>query len=294
MQQTIDELRSTFSCPGLDFEQGHGSLTKATVTTSNATGELYLHGAHVTGFQVPGQKPVLWMSKKSLFESGKAIRGGVPICFPWFGPNAADPKAPSHGYARTKPWRFASAVASADGNLTLELQTEINDFAAAFFVTFGKALEMKLQITLLSSASGPARYEAALHTYLGVSDIRSVSIVGLETTDYIDKVDSGKIKPASGAAIRFSGECDRVYLDTTATCLLKDPGFARTISVSKFGSHSTIVWNPSIEKSAKMADFGDDEWQGMVCIESANVASNSIELRTGESHTMAATISVSS
>jgi len=290
MQQTIDELRSQFSCPGLRFEEGHGSLTKAVVATSDATGELYLHGAHVTGFQLAGQKPVLWMSKKSLFESGKAIRGGVPICFPWFGPNTADPKAPSHGYARTKPWQFASAVTSADGNLTLELQTEINDFAAAFFVTFGKALEMKLQTTLLSRASGPARYEAALHTYLGVSDIRSISIEGLETTGYIDKVDGGKNKPASGAAIRFSGECDRVYLDTTATCVLKDLGYARTISVSKSDSHSTIVWNPWIEKSAKMADFGDDEWLEMVCIETANVASNSIELQPGESHTMAATV----
>ena len=261
-------------------------MTKAVIST----GEVYLHGAHITSFQLPGQKPVLWTSKQSLFETGKAIRGGIPICFPWFGPRASNPQAPSHGFARTKPWQLASTTASPDGGVTLELQTTIEEFSVAFVVSFGQNLKMSLQVSLPSSASNPATFEAALHTYLTISDIRNVAIEGLESTAFIDKVDSAKLKPASGTAICFDGECDRVYLDTSATCKLRDKGFERVITVSKSNSQSTIVWNPWIVKSEKMTDFGDDEWKEMVCIESANVASNSVELNPGESHTMSATI----
>lgn len=291
MQRDIAELSSQFAVPGLHFETGLGGLLKAVVNTPVSIGEIYLHGAHVTKFVAQGQKPLLWMSEKSVFEAEKPIRGGVPICFPWFGPLASDPKAPGHGFARTKPWDVLSASALPSGAIALELQTMINDFAVKFEVTFAESLRMALKVELKSSAPAPVTFEEALHTYFAISDIREISIEGLESTDFIDKVDGAKQKPAAGQPIRFDGECDRVYLDTTQTCLLRDPGFQRTIQVSKTESHSTVVWNPWIEKSARMADFGDDEWPGMVCIETANVASNSIELHPGQSHVMTTEIS---
>ncbi len=290
MPQSIETLAAHFQHPGLTFELGQGGLVKAVVQTEVSTGEVYLHGAHVTAFQLNGQSPLLWLSQKSLFETGKAIRGGVPICFPWFGPLASDPKAPGHGYARTKSWEISSIYPSDDGGLSIDLQTTIDDFALTYSVSFGRTLQLALKVELLSTASGPAKFEEALHTYLTVSDVRKVSIDGLEVTGYIDKVDAAKPKPASGAPIQFNGECDRVYLDTKATCVLHDPGFNRTIAVSKSHSSSTVVWNPWIEKSIKMADFGDEEWTGMVCIETANVAGNSIELQPGKSHTMTAQV----
>lgn len=291
MQRSIDELSSHFAIPGLRFELGNGGLTKAVISSPLSHGEIYLHGAHVTNFEPRGQKPLLWMSEKSAFEAGKPIRGGVPICFPWFGPLASDPKAPGHGLARTMAWDVSSASTTAKGAIVLELQAALGVFALTFQVTLGESLQMSLQVELEKSATAAARFEEALHTYLTVSDIRKISIQGLESTGFIDKVDGAKQKPASGVPIHFDGECDRVYLDTAATCLLVDPDFGRTIHVSKTNSKSTIVWNPWIEKSARMPDFGDDEWSGMVCIETANVASNSIELLPGQSHVMTAEIS---
>ena len=292
MSQAIEALSAHFQHPGLEFQLGSGGFVKAVVNTEVSTGEVYLHGAHVTAFQLNGQPPLLWMSERSLFETGKAIRGGVPICFPWFGPLASDPKAPGHGFARVKVWDIATAYPSDDGGLAIDLQTTIDDYTLTYTVAFGRTLQLTLKVDLSPSASGLAKFEEALHTYLSVSDVRNVTIEGLESTGFVDKVDGGKRKPATGESIRFSSECDRVYLDTTATCVLRDPGFNRSIAVSKSASRSTVVWNPWIEKSIKMADFGDNEWPTMLCIETANVGSNSIELEPGQSHTLTAQVAV--
>jgi len=291
MPPSIHELSSQFAVHGLKFEAGNGGLLKAVIRTPLSQGELYMQGAHVTNFQPEGQKPVLWMSEKSVFETGKPIRGGIPICFPWFGPLASDPKAPGHGFARTTLWSLISTQALSDGSVAIELQSEINDFLVKLDVTFAQSLQLTLHVELKKTATQPATFEEALHTYFTVSDVRQIAIAGLEATGFVDKVDSAKVKPATGKSVLFDGECDRVYLDTTATCVLNDPGFRRTIEVAKKNSSSTVIWNPWIEKSSRMADFGDDEWPGMVCIETANVGTNSIQVSPGQSHQMSVTIS---
>jgi glucose-6-phosphate 1-epimerase len=288
----IEELTKTFSVPGIRFEEGNNGLTKVSVRNGQSIGELYLHGAHVTQFQPSGARQVLWMSDESMFADDKPIRGGVPICFPWFGPLASDPTAPGHGFARLQNWEVASATPTTSGGTEIELRTKIQNYDLSYCVTFGKSLQLLLTVQLSKDAGEPAKFEQALHTYFSISDIRKVSIEGLEQVKYIDKVDGASLKPASGDAIRFTGECDRVYLHTTDTCRLNDPGMKRTIVVAKAGSRTSVVWNPWIAKSAKMADFGDHEWPGMVCIETANVGENSIELKPGQSHTMMATISL--
>jgi len=288
------ELSSQFTVPGLNFHSGEGGLTRAVVATPLCSGEVYLHGAHVTKFQPAGQQhPVLWLSRESNFASDKAIRGGVPICFPWFGPLASDPKAPAHGTARVKSWSLVDAKATDQGGVTLKFTTQIAPFDVAFQVEFSDRLVMSLQVTLDPSAASSSSFEAALHSYFTVSNIHEISIKGLETVDYIDKVDHATRKPSTSELIRFDGECDRVYLNTSHTCKLDDPGMGRTIHVAKTNSRSTIVWNPWIEKSTRMADFGNDEWTSMVCIETANVADQAISLSPGQSHHMAAEISVS-
>ena len=143
-----------------------------------------------------------------------------------------------------------------------------------------------------ATAQQSQSFEEALHTYFSVRDVRQVTIEGLESADYIDKMDAARIKPAAGQPIRFAEETDRVYFDTDAVCVLRDPGHRRRITVSKSGSLSTIVWNPWTAKAARMPDFGDREWPGMVCIESANVASNAVELNPGQHHQMQLKISV--
>ena len=292
LMQTVQSLCEQFKVPGLHFEAGQSGLTKAVVATPVASGELYLQGAHVTSWQPAGHAPVLWMSRSSLFQPGKPIRGGVPICFPWFGPHASDPSAPAHGFARTALWEVTEARTTADGVISLSLQTRIDSFSVRFTVEFGPVLQMTLTTEPGPSSSTGLRFEDALHTYLSVSDVRNVSITGLEQVRYIDKVDGAAEKPATGAAIEFTGETDRVYFTTDSECHLHDPGRNRTIAVSKSGSQSTVVWNPWIAKSARMPDFGDHEWPEMVCIETANVGVHAVELAPQSIHATTVVIQV--
>lgn len=285
-------LASQFSQPGLTFDAGPGGLTRVSVNTDLCTGQMFLHGAHVAAFCPRGQREVLWMSQNSHYAAGKAIRGGVPICFPWFAALASDPNAPAHGYARTRTWNLVETIVNSDGSIRLDLTTQIEQYVVRFAAEFGESLSMTLTVELNQKAAAPATFEEALHTYFSVSDIQKVQISGLESHGYLDKVDQGRQKSAAQSAITFDGECDRVYFNTDNTCMLHDTVWGRRIVIKKRNSRSTIVWNPWIAKSARMADFGDDEWQGMVCIETANVGENSIRLQPGERHEMSAAISV--
>ncbi len=292
MTTAADALASQFSQPGLTFDSGAGGLTRISIDTELCTGQMFLHGAHVAAFCPRGKREVLWMSQSSNFADGKAIRGGVPICFPWFASLASDPNAPAHGYARTRPWSLVDTIVNSDGSIRLEMATEIDSYELRFAAEFGELLLMTLTVELSKQAAGPARFEEALHTYFVVSDIRKIQITGLESHGYLDKVDHSTRKAATHQAITFHGECDRVYFNTDETCVLHDAEWSRKIAVKKRNSRSTIVWNPWIDKSARMADFGDDEWPGMVCIETANVGENAIQIEPGQRHEMSAAISV--
>lgn len=292
MPSDCSTLMARFELAGLRFETGNGGLTRAVIETPVSRGELYLHGAHVSGFQPAGHQPVLWMSAESLFAARLPIRGGVPICFPWFGAHPSDGTQPGHGTARIAEWNVIASSRLEDGGIGLELQTDIGPCGLNFRVQFGVSLEMALSVELASNSALPFRFEEALHTYLAVGDIRRVTIAGLESTPYIDKVAGGKMQVAAGEPIRFLSETDRVYLDTLSSCVLLDPSLQRAITIRKAGSRSTVIWNPWIEKSARMPDFGDHEWPGMACIETANVGTNSIELQPGQIHTLCARIAV--
>jgi glucose-6-phosphate 1-epimerase len=297
---SISDLNTRFGIPGVaTIDAGKGGLARIRVNSPLAEAEIYLHGAHVTRFQPRGQKPVLFMSAESNFDPAKAIRGGVPLIFPWFGPNAANPKAPQHGFARTTPWTIRAIRAGADGatEITLGLDSSESsrlhfphDFSATFTVTLGKALDMILEI--VNKSAGEMRYEEAMHTYLAVADIRKTKIDGLAGRTFIDKVEKAARKTQPPGAFTLMGETDRVYLDTKDTVTVDDLGNNRRIIVSKSGSDSTVVWNPWIAKSKAMADFGDEEWPGMLCIETANAAENAVKLAPGARHAMRATVAV--
>lgn len=297
MQMTPAQLNSEFKIPGLQFQSGAGELTKASIDCNLCRGEVYLHGAHVTEFIPQGQSPVLWMSQSSLFQPDKPIRGGVPICFPWFGPHPSQTNAPAHGLARTASWQVTAAEAVDGDGVAIVLATQIEPFSLIYRVKFSTQLTLELEVQLdqpedQASERIPQTIEEALHTYLAISDIRQVAISGLESSAFIDKVAGGQKQDASQQPLRFAAECDRVYLNTTATCLLQDSGLKRTLQVEKNNSWNTVVWNPWIDKSARMPDFGDDEWPGMVCIETANVADQAVSLQPGQQHRMSTTISI--
>jgi glucose-6-phosphate 1-epimerase len=286
--------------PSVRAEIGPGNLPRLVIKTRLGTAEVYFQGAHVTGWHpAAAAEPVVWMSGSSYYELGKPLRGGVPICFPWFGPHASDAKAPAHGFGRLRDWNLIEASEASDGTVTLALELASEKaltplwphaFRAVHRITIGATLTMALEVT--NPGAEAFTFEEALHTYFAVRDVRNVTITGLEQTDYLDKVAGFERKNQGGDPIRFTGETDRVYLNTTATCVIHDPGARRRIAIRKTGSEATVVWNPWIAKARAMPDFGDDEWPKMVCVETCNVNVHARTLAPGASHTMTAIVEV--
>lgn len=279
-----------FESPGiLRYEEGPDGLVRVVIPAASAAAEMYLQGAHLTQWTPSGRRPVLFISPNSLFTRGKAIRGGVPIIFPWFGTRSDGRPGPAHGFARTSEWDVVAARRLGNQiEVTLALTT--NELSLRFRVTVGKELEMELEV----QNNGPEifTYEEALHTYFSVADVRQVSVSGLEGTEYLDKTDGFQRKRLEDGRIHFTKETDQVHVNTTATCVIDDPVWDRRIVIAKSGSNSTVVWNPWSEKAGAMSDLGGEAWTGMVCVESGNIGENAVTLAPGESHTMAAAIRV--
>jgi D-hexose-6-phosphate mutarotase len=282
-RDTIEQLKK-FEIPGVvRFDTGGGGLPRTRIETGRSTAEIYLHGAQVTGFQKNGGPPMLFMSRLSHFTADKPIRGGVPICFPWFGPREG---GVMHGFARVAEWEVIETEASPEGGATVRLKLPKTAagaawpaFRAEFVVTVTDTLAMELIVTN-QAADGNLEFENCLHTYFAVGDVREVSITGLKTAHYLDKTDNGTRKRESTDAIRITSETNRVYLDTTSAVEIHDARFDRNIRVEKSGSASTVVWNPWTTQ--QMSDFGEDEYQQMVCVESGNVGHNKIMLAPGK------------
>lgn len=273
-------------------EPGPGGLTRLSIETPACRAAVFLHGAHVAAWQPAGAEEVLFMSRQSRFEPGSPIRGGVPICFPWFADRAG---APAHGFARQREWRLSDARHGGDGVVAVSLELHDDEatralwphrFAAAFTARFGATLEMTLEVA--NRGDAPFTFEAALHTYFGVSDIHDVAVRGLEGSAYVDRLAG----PAEQGAepIRFAAETDRIHQPSGADCLLDDPGRRRRVRVSKAGSGATVVWNPWIAKAQRLSDFADDEWRRMLCIETANIGASAVSVAPGRSHAMTQTV----
>lgn len=282
---------------GASVAAGNGGLEKVSVESADASGEIYLHGAHVTSWKPAGREEVLFLSSGSRWEDGRAIRGGVPICFPWFGAKAGDSQAPAHGFVRTKGWQLES-IARVEGGVQVSMFTESNeetkrwwpaDFHLAYRVTFGSELTLELEAT--NTGNDSSRFEEALHAYHKVGDILKARVRGLDAVEYIDKTDSNRKKVQSGE-IAVVSETDRVYLNTQAAIELEDPVLHRRTRVEKQNSRTTVVWNPWIEKAHSLPDLADKEWIEMVCIETSNVGDFAVELAPGQQHTMKATLRV--
>ncbi len=303
----LDSLRKKFDIPqAVEIIAGQGGLTAVRVLPSpsshGALATVYLHGGHVASWKPQGAGDVLWLSEKSAWDAGKPIRGGVPICFPWFGPrkDASPPPAapsPPHGFARLFAWSLETIQKSPRGIvITLGLRATAetraiwpHDFLLRQHITVGEQLELALELTNSGAAAFSA--ELAQHTYFSVGDVRQARVTGLAGTRYIDKVDGAKEKTQEGD-ITITGETDRVYLNTTTPMVLDDPVKKRRITVSKQNSAASVVWNPWIAKAKAMADFGDDEWPGMICLETCSVGPHALTLNPGKVHTMTTHISV--
>jgi glucose-6-phosphate 1-epimerase len=284
--------------PGIaEIVPGQNSLSKIQITTPAANAEIYLHGAQITSWKPAGHEEVLFLSTKSKFEDGKAIRGGIPICFPWFRAKSDNPKAPAHGLVRTKAWQLESITQQHDA-VVVTLATESDestrswfphDYRATLQITVGASLQ--LQFTAANKCATAFQFEAALHTYNRVADARHLSIAGLDQTAYLDNRDNNAQKTQSGD-FQFTRDTDNAYLNTESPVEILDPVLHRRIRLEKQGSRTTVVWNPWQDDAAKLADLGDTEWREFACVEAANILSAAVTLHPGEEHTTTAFITV--
>lgn len=261
-------------------------LERRTISTPLADAEIYLQGAHITAWTPRGERPVLYMSPRSLFAEGKAIRGGIPVIFPWFGARSDGKPGPMHGYARTSLWTVDHERTLADGRMQVQLSLEPMTLRAIFGAT------LEVDLVVCNESAEPLAFEDALHTYFAVGDIEQVTLTGLENTTYLDKTESFAVKQQPDAPMRITKETDQVHVDTTSTCVIHDPAWNRRIIIEKSGSDTTVVWNPWSEKSKSMADMDADGWRGMLCVETANAGRNAVTLSPGESHRMGLKVSV--
>jgi len=296
-------LNDEFGIDGVLRFDEHEGLTRVSVTTTAASATLYLHGAHLTHWQPAGEQPVLFMSAKSAFQTSKAIRGGVPVIFPWFGDRHDGQAGPAHGFARTTEWEFGFAALVGDElHMTLMLEPDevsrglgFDGFRVAYQIRVGKSLT--ILFTVANDGDEALVFEEALHAYYAVGDVRQSTVSGLKGTAYLDKRDPDEAgnpshKVEANDPLEMTGTTDRMYLDTASTCVIDDKAGKRKIKVAKTNSRTTVVWNPWEELTAKLSDMEPEGWEGMLCVETANAATDTVTLEPGAAHTMRAVVTV--
>jgi D-hexose-6-phosphate mutarotase len=271
--------------PRVTFLDGRGDLPILEITTPWSSAEIYLHGAQVTHFKKHKEPPLLFLSQCSCFAPGQPIRGGIPIIFPWFGKPPDKPT--QHGFARVRDWELKEMAMTPDGTVSVRLQMpewldapDSPDCLLEYRVTVNVALTVELVV--MNRSGREFVFENCLHTYFTVGDIGAVTIVGLKGVDYLDQLAGFARKTETRGAMRIASEVDRIYVDTPHPVEIRDGSLRRAVRVEKEGSASTVVWNPWIAKAKTIQDFGDEEYQQMVCVESGNVAANKIKLASGQ------------
>jgi glucose-6-phosphate 1-epimerase len=282
----------------ITFTATAGGVPVAEIRNSYAAASVAVQGGHVITYQPHGQAPVLWVSRLSAYELGKTIRGGIPVCWPWFGAHPTDASKPFHGFVRGMLWQVTgTSVGPADatqvrlGLCDTEATWDLwpHAFDLQLVVTVGPRLHVELAAR--NPGQQPFQCGGALHTYYHVGDARRIAIHGLDGCDYLDKVEAFRRKRQQGP-VTIEAETDRIYLDTAGDCLIDDPVLKRRIQIAKSGSRTTVVWNPWADKARAITDFGDEEYLNMVCVETANADADIVTVPPGGEHRLAAMIAI--
>ena len=273
--------------PGICLLEYAPSYPVFEISHPTCTARVALHGAHVMSWKPRGEEEVLYLSPEAVFEEGKPIRGGIPVCWPWFNAHPTDPGLPSHGIARNRFWEVVEAGED-EGGATLRFEMSEGPWSASLTVRFGAALEVCLE----SRNPGDSRIavSGALHSYLSVSDIGRVRVLNLEDTEYLDTVGDPRVLRQHGA-LEFRGEVDRNY-DSPAGVQLADDAMGRSLLIEKSGSPTTVVWNPWQEKARALGDLPDDGYLKFCCIEAAIANDRAVTIEPGGSHLLSTRISI--
>jgi glucose-6-phosphate 1-epimerase len=296
MSQDLATLNTAFALANaLRFADALPGLPVANIHTPLGNASVALQGGQLLTWQPAGHKPIIWVSKAAVFEANKPVRGGVPVCWPWFGALAGKT---AHGFVRTRMWQVRESRLDAAGQVVLRLGiggdagTRViwdHGFDLELQVTVGQTLTLAL--TTHNTGTTPMLITQALHTYFCVGDIAQTTVQGLDGAAYLDKVQNFAPCQQSGV-VRFNNETDRIYTDTSADCLIDDAAGQRLIRVAKQGSTSTVVWNPWSEREKTIADMAPGEYTQMLCVETCNAGPDQVTVMPGQAHTLVASISV--
>jgi len=268
------------------------------IQNDRASAVIALQGAQLLSYQRHGSHPLIWCSEQAAYQRGQSIRGGIPVCWPWFGDLARNPEsirnqfildtAPAHGLVRGESWLLENIEATGEYTRIALRYPTARGLELRIAITVGDTLNIELGTT--NSNDHEISFSQALHTYFAVGNIHNTRVTGLENTRYIETLENWTEKKQQGA-ITFSGETDRIYVDTPDLITIEDPEWQRRIYLHTRNSKSAVVWNPWIEKSKRLSQFGTDAWQQMLCIESANVMADSVTLSPAQSHRLSLEIS---
>jgi glucose-6-phosphate 1-epimerase len=283
----------------LRFAAGPGGLTVAEIANSAGAARVALHGAHVLDFTPRGTQPLLWLSGKSWFAAGKPIRGGIPVCWPWFGAHPTDTSLPAHGFARLSDWQVLNTWTEPGSRTGIRLglrhsaaSRRLWDHAFEAFLEVTVSRELRVALLMRNPGPTPYKVTAALHTYFAVSDVTQVRVLGFDGCPFVDTVGGARRHGVQRGPVTVTAETDLVFSDCSGDAMIEDLPWARRIRIRKTGSRSAVVWNPWIEKAKRMPDYGDEEYPGMICLETTNAHADGRTVPPGGEHRLEAVIGV--
>ena len=272
----------------IDITRFKEQLDAVQLTFKSDLAIISLSGGHILSYQSNGEER-LWMSPKANLEAGKSIRGGIPVCWPWFGAHLSDESKPAHGFARTSIWTLVDAQDHEEfASVTLGLENSVanplfpHDCSLAIKVTLTDKLSVELITTNLGNQ--PIEITQALHTYLPISDLNNACIAGLKGVDYADKLKGFARATEDRDSVDLKEPTDRVYFDDSNCLILTDKN--QETRIYKQNSGTTVVWNPGKETANNMADIGAEHYRGFLCIEAANAMEDKVRIEPGESFTL--------
>jgi glucose-6-phosphate 1-epimerase len=291
-----EELNATHGIAGtLGFITGKGGLPVIEIDNGTAHALISPYAGQVLSFQRAGEaEDLLFLSEHAYFQRGKAIKGGIPVCWPWFGPDPEGKGRPAHGFVRNRDWQVLGTATQADGSTSVRLGITPDEaihalwphpFELTLEISVGRTLELAL--CSFNPDTVPLTITQGLHSYFRVGDVSRARVLGLERKSYIDKMDGGAVKTQDGP-VTIGGEVDRIYTGVDRELVIDDPVFGRRIRIATEGSASAVVWNPWAATAASMADLGDAEYTGMLCVETTNAGPDAVQIIPGENYRLVA------
>lgn len=287
---TIEQLNTQFGIAGqVEFIAGNGGLPMIQIKTTKAKALISIHAGQVLSYQPAGEsEEVMFLSAKAYYQDGKAIKGGAPICWPWFGADPEGKGRPGHGFVRNRGWNVVATEVLSNGDIKVTVGLDDTPETQAIWPhSFSLRQEIiigdSLNLSLITRNTGKEKFSItqAFHTYFKVGDITRAKVLGLAGCDYLDKTGGGSVQKHQTGDVIIDAEVDRIYLNVGNTLTIDDSVLNRRIQITSQGSKTAVVWNPWEKIAKDMADLEDADYQRLLCVETTNAATDVAEVAPG-------------